>query len=216
MRVTANGETLNDAHLDELIARARATGAREVQVETTSGDQETDRWLTAKGFRPGPEIVAMERTTHHSVEKPVVSAGITLRLFEQRDGEAVHDLLDTAYSSWDSTYRPLDLDSWLSRMTGDAEFDPAFGWVAEDDRGVVGCALFWSSGWLKDLAVAPRARRRGIAEALLRRGLYGLAAAGIGQTGLKVDASNPTGAIPLYEKLGFVVTRREVAWALRL
>jgi len=209
--------SLGEAHLDGLVAAARTTGEHEVQVVTElQMDDRVRKDLAGRGFRPVSEIVTMSRRALEEVTEDRAPYGIVMRRFDPRDAAAVHGLLDVAYPEWDSGYRPVDLASWISTMTGDAEFDPALWWVAEDDRGVAGCALFWSSGWLKDLAVAPHARRRGIAEALLRRGLCGLAEAGVGQTGLKVDASNPTGAIQLYEKLGFVGTRTEVVWELRL
>ena len=66
---------------------------------------------------------------------------------------------------WDERYVPIPHDDWLRWMTGDSDFDPAVWWLAERDGELVGCALHWSSGWLKDLAVResaarPRTRRR--------------------------------------------------------
>ena len=84
---------------------------------------------------------------------------------------AVHALLDQAYGGWDSTYVPLAHGDWLRAMTGDVEFDPSVWWLAERDRVAVGCALWWSSGWLKDVVVRENERARGLGTALIRQGL---------------------------------------------
>jgi hypothetical protein len=67
---------------------------------------------------------------------------------------ALHRLLDDAYRGWGRNYVPMAHDDWVRWMTGDVEFDPAVWWLAERDGVLAGCALHWSSGWLKDLAVA--------------------------------------------------------------
>ena len=101
-------------------------------------------------------------------------------------------------------------------MTGDAEFDPSVWWVAERGGVLVGCSLWWTSGWLKDLVVHVDERGRRLGTALVRRGLAEFARRGVASAGLKVDAANPTGAPQLYERLGFEVERREQVWALSL
>ncbi len=80
-------------------------------------------------------------------------------------------------------------------MTGDPEFDPDVWWLAERDGTLVGCALHWSSGWLKDLAVRDSERGRGLGAALVTTGLAEFARRGKRRVGLKVDAGNPTGAV---------------------
>jgi ribosomal protein S18 acetylase RimI-like enzyme len=90
-------------------------------------------------------------------------------------------------------------------MVGDDDFDASVWWLAESDGELVGCALHWGSGWVKDIAVRESHRRRGLGEALLRQGFAEFARRGVTHVGLKVDAANPTSAIRLYERVGFVV-----------
>jgi ribosomal protein S18 acetylase RimI-like enzyme len=151
----------------------------------------------------------MWRPLDGSEREPGWPAGIAVRTFRPEDAEAVHRLLDEAYRGWDVAYEPLPHDDWVTAMTGDAEFDPTVWWLAERDDVLAGCALHWSSGWLKDLAVREAERGHGLGAALVRRGLAEFARRGADRVGLKVDAANPTGAIRLYERLGFVVERRE-------
>ena len=101
-------------------------------------------------------------------------------------------------------------------MTGDAEFDPAVWFLAERDETLVGCALHWSSGWLKDVAVRESERGRGLGATLVQMGLAEFSRRGCRGVGLKVDAANPTGAVRLYERLGFVTTSRQAVWVATL
>jgi len=55
--------------------------------------------------------------------------------------------------------------------------------------------------WVMDLAVAPRARGRGLGAALLIHAMYGVRAAGLSTIGLTVTDGNP--ARRLYDRMGF-------------
>ena len=74
----------------------------------------------------------------------------------------------------------------------------------------------WRTGFLKDLAVREAERGRGLGAALVQQGLAEFARRGVAAVELKVDAANPTGAVRLYERLGFVLERREAVWASSL
>lgn len=146
----------------------------------------------------------MWRALAAEIPEPALPAGVSVRTFEPADGPAVHALLDEAYLGWDRRYVPLPHAEWMRSMTEDAEFDASVWWLAERDAALVGCALHWSSGWLKDLAVRESERGRGLGAALVCTGLAEFRRRGRARVGLKVDAANPTGARRLYERLGFV------------
>lgn len=57
-------------------------------------------------------------------------------------------------------------------------------------------------------------RRRGVAGALVRRVVHAAAQQGYGKASLYVDASNPTGAVAVYEKAGFAMVRATALWTL--
>ncbi len=68
-------------------------------------------------------------------------------------------------------------------MTGDSEFDASAWFLAERGAELVGCALHWDSGWLKDLAVLESERGRGLGTALVQLGLAEFGARGLGASG---------------------------------
>jgi ribosomal protein S18 acetylase RimI-like enzyme len=93
---------------------------------------------------------------------------------------------------------------WWPSLIGDAEYDPALCFVAADEAGeIVGVAQCWTSAFVKDLAVAPTARRQGLGAALLCQAFHVFRERGAAHLDLKVEADNPTGALRLYRALGF-------------
>jgi len=63
-------------------------------------------------------------------------------------------------------------------------------------------------GWLARLGVRRDQRGQGIATAAITRALSGAQEAGFATAGLDVDTESPTGALRLYERLGFVPVKR--------
>ena len=162
--------------------------------------------LEEAGFVTEGEVWQMVRPVAGEPE-PAWPAGVTVRTYDDpRDAAAVHALLVRAFTG--NTEVVADFEPWHARMTGDPEYDPGWWWLAEREGRLVGVALCWTSGWLKDLAVDPDARGQGIGEALCRHAFHEMDARGIATCGLKVDARNPTGAVRLYRRVGMQVERR--------
>jgi ribosomal protein S18 acetylase RimI-like enzyme len=67
-------------------------------------------------------------------------------------------------------------------------------------------------GWLDSVFTRRPWRRRGLARALIARSLAALRERGMTSAILGVDADNPTGALGLYEGIGFAVESRYTAW----
>jgi len=63
----------------------------------------------------------------------------------------------------------------------------------------VGC----EHGWVEALAVLREHRRKGLGRALLLEGMRALRGRGCTHLMLGVDSQNPTGALGLYESVGF-------------
>ena len=101
-------------------------------------------------------------------------------------------------------------------VVGSRAFRPDWSVLALDETTatVVGAALNcayeqdWQAtgireGYTDQLAVAHTHRGRGIASALLAESMRRFAASGMDAAALGVDAANPSGALRLYEGLGY-------------
>lgn len=126
-------------------------------------------------------------------------AGFSCRTIEPADVQAIHSLMQRG----DMHGSDLPgMAEWWSRLSRDSEFDPALCFVVIDADGRIGgVAQCWTSSFLKDLAVHPECRRRGIGLNLLRHVFGAFRARGAPHLDLKVDAWNGP-AIRLYERAG--------------
>ena len=71
-------------------------------------------------------------------------------------------------------------------------------------------------GWILDIGVLKPQRRQGVGARLMLHGMRVLKDAGMKDATLYVDDMNPTGAIKLYEKVGFAVARKNLTLELKL
>jgi len=85
-------------------------------------------------------------------------------------------------------------------------------WVDEDKNAQTGVG----EGWIEAIGVIPAWRGRGVAEVLLHHTLNAFRAEGLDCAALDVDTQNPTGALRLYEKQGFVAVKKTIIFTKRL
>lgn len=149
--------------------------------------------------------ILMRRSLAAPFPAPAWPEGFHLVPFEDQHALAAHALLVEAYSIGGGGV-PKRFVEWWTAVSTDEEFDPALCLVVLDAEGqMAGFALCWTSSFVKDIAVAPNHRRKGVGEALLLGAFAALRARGHDQVGLKVETDNPSGAQRLYERLGFVI-----------
>jgi mycothiol synthase len=138
--------------------------------------------------------------------------GIEIRPVLERDHRRIFDADVEAF-----------LDHWEPRARDDSDFEATFAfpdldtslwrvaWDGDEVAGSVMNAIFpeenartgVSLGWLEHVSVRKRWRGRGIAKALIASSLHAHRDRGVEFAALGVDGENPTGALALYESLGF-------------
>jgi ribosomal protein S18 acetylase RimI-like enzyme len=216
----ATDPTVGDALLAHVEAQARARSFDHVSATAVPEDAPLYSALQRNGYALEREILRMWRMLDGDLPVAVWADGAAIRAYTDADGERVHALLDEAYAGWDSDYVSRSHEGWLSFMTAHDDFDPAMWFLVEREGELVACALHWKEhqgrGWVKDIVVRESERGRGLGKALLHHGFHEYAARGADRVGLKVDATNPTGAPQLYEQLGFVTDQRLGIWTKRL
>lgn len=97
--------------------------------------------------------------------------------------------------------------AWLEAFENDPECDRHLCFVVEDDVGVVAVAQCWTSAFIRNLVVHPRAHRRGVGLMLLDLVFKAFARRGEGHVDLKVMESNLP-ARRLYERAGMQYLQR--------
>jgi mycothiol synthase len=187
------------------VERARARGDDCLHVVVTTLDQVAISALDAAGFQLEREVWRMWLDLGEPQPPARVPDGVSVRAYRGEDARPLHAFVELAFAV--NNERILPFEEWLRVMTAHDDFDPAFFHLAEADGRLVACALTWKpfdrNGWLKDLAVHPEHRRRGLGAAMNAVAAAAYRAAGVERMGLKVDSDNPTGAPRLYEQLGY-------------
>jgi len=129
---------------------------------------------------------------------------VNLKAFSENQAAEVHALLELAYANGGGSV--ASFDEWWPGLAGDSEYDPNLVFPACNGVGtIVGVAQCWTSAFVKDFVVHPRFRRRGVGRALLLHVFHVFGERGDEAVDLKVQASNPSGALHFYENLGMTI-----------
>lgn len=207
------------AHGRALAASIGETGCFE--TFTDDREQATIALLRSNAYRPVRWFFEMERSPLHDLPEAPLPDGIELR-------EVVPATLRRIFDADSEAFR----DHWGYREWGDAEFEAlaanpdldttlwAVAWDGDEVAGVVETFVFaeenellgLSRAWLEHVSVRRPWRGRGIARALIVESMRRIRARGYAAALLGVDAENPTGAVRLYEGVGFRVIGRGQAW----
>ena len=137
----------------------------------------------------------------------------TLRQIFDAENEAFRD--HWGHKDWSDNQLPrdasnpgTDLSLWRVAWAGDEVAGVVATYIFEEENAALGL----SRGWLERISVRRPWRGEGVATALILEACAGLRERGIAEGALGVDADNPSGALGLYESLGFVQHARATSW----
>jgi ribosomal protein S18 acetylase RimI-like enzyme len=154
-------------------------------------------------------VLRMRRDLPGEMELPRWPHWIALktmsRKLDRKEARAAHAVLEAGF--WEGGGGAPIFRQWWNALRKDDEFDPSLVFLVIDDEGVAGMAQCWTSAFVKDLAVHPRARRQGIGRALMLTTFREFAKRGAAHVDLKVREENEN-AQRLYRSLGMRVVER--------
>lgn len=186
-----------------------------------STDEIATTVYTAAGFAIVRHSFQMRIELLEQPAAPQFPPGLEVRTMRDGEEEAIHRAhMDAFADHWD--FHEQSYVQWR-RWHRDADFfDPSLWLLVLEGEEIAGLALCGQHhsgepdfGWVDVLGVRPAWRRRGLGEALLRKGFRSMYARGFTRIGLGVDAENTSGAVRLYERAGMKQVRRSDTWELR-
>jgi mycothiol synthase len=196
----------------------QAAEARAFSEETEAGHRAL---LDAHGFAPIRWFFVMRRPNLADIPDAPLPDGLELRPVTPDQHRAIFDAEVEAFRDhWSSreqtdedfqltfSREELDTDLWVVAWDGDEVVAVVQNWIWAKENAALGLAR----GWLEHISVRRPWRRRGLGRAITAESLRRLAAAGMADAMLGVDAENPTGALGLYEGLGFELYQRAIAY----
>lgn len=205
------------------IGRERGLPAR-VYMGAPEQDAQGRAMLEAHGFAPVRYFFVMRRPLDQPIAEPQFPPGFTLRHMSRdlADVERWVEMYNLSFiDHWG--FHPLTLERRLHRMA-DPTYRPEqdLVGVAPDGTfaGFCTCAINETDnahsgrkdGWIAVLGTRRGYRKIGLGRALLLAGLHLLKGAGMDTGVLDVDAENPTGALRLYESVGFYVDKSDIVY----
>ncbi len=206
----------------QLAAHQPPQAAKALRIGAAQEECEKRALLLARGYRPERYFVDMVRDLSQPIPRLPLPAGFELRPAQPEHYRAIARALDEAFQDhWG--HRPMqeeDYQAWISGRL----FQPHLWKVAWHGQEVAGMVLNFidpqenerygrKRGYTEDICVRRPFRRQGLARALLAASLHEHKARGMEETCLGVDTDNPSGALGLYEGLGYRTTKRYTLYA---
>jgi mycothiol synthase len=200
------------------------TGARWLSSWPQDDQADAIALYRSEGYSIGRYGFLMLRDLAEPIPELPLPDGLELRPVEPAQHRAIWDADTEAFRDhWKPAVRTeADFDRWFAMP----ELDTSLWRVAWEGGEVVGSvlnlvypdendALGVQRGWLEHVSVRRPWRRRGVASALIVASLAALRDRGLEEAALGVDAENPSGALHVYEALGFRRAKADVMYQKR-
>lgn len=209
------GRGLGYALLGWCEARARASGALQLQQIVTNSDEGANSLFAWNGYRVHHTSWILRMELSDEPPHVTVPQEITIRPYRADDAQATYRLIEDAFNEWPDR-RPTDFEGWSAHVLRHPSFAPWRSRLAFDDGLLVGAALCdeyegQEEGWVQQVATRVTHRRRGIARALLQSVFTAYHTTGRRSVGLSTGSQ--MGALAPYERIGMRVRRTYTAWA---
>ncbi|MEO8470448.1 MAG: GNAT family N-acetyltransferase [Chloroflexota bacterium] len=172
----------------------------------------TRELATRAGYHINGYGIVMIRPLAEPMSETPLPDGIEVRPVRPEDHRAIWDADEEAFQDHrDPTVRTeedfahwfadpdIDTSLWVVAWDGDEVAGSVMNFVYANENARLGV----SRGWLEHISVRRPWRRRGLAAALIARSLLRLRDLGLAEAALGADAENLTGAVQLYESVGF-------------
>jgi len=182
--------------------------------------------LEAHGF----EIVRYGFKMARNLDEPIPDMdfpnGYTLRTATEDDMEGWVDCFNQSFiDHWNPHPTTVEIHKhWLTH----AKYRPELDFIATASDGTIAAFCFcWidpednerknrKDGWVELLGTRRGHRKIGLGKAILLAGMRKLKDEGMNRAVLGVDAQNPTGALGLYESVGFYPDKKGITYSIDL
>lgn len=184
---------------------------------------------TRAGFTPQRWYLDLRRDLAQPLPEVTLDDGLAIEGYRDERSEEIRVTHNESFAvdHWGSS--PIRPDVWAQEVVGRDTFRAGWSFAAVDTGTgrVVGYLISaayeqdwepqgYTEGWTDLVAVRREYRGRGLASALLAAAMRAYAGAGLEYAGLGVDTENPTGALGLYTRLGYVRERSSVLYTKEL
>jgi GNAT superfamily N-acetyltransferase len=210
-----------EAHARALVAADPASGPVVMSADTRETQTGMIGLLRARGYTPVRYWFRMETPDLDHIPDMPLPPGLEIRPAQPEHYRSIWEaMIEAVRDHWGaSESEAQDFEGWLTNPF----FQPDLWVVAWDGDQVAGSILNYIDpdynvdtgrkiGYTEFITVRRPWRRRGLARAMLARSMAVHKAQGMTQTALGVDTDNPSGALNLYQHMGYQVTGQEITY----
>jgi mycothiol synthase len=194
---------------------------RDTDVKLLAGAsvEQTERiaLLEECGFRIERYFLTMVRSLAEPISEPQFPEGFTLRSIQgEQDAQAWVEMFNQTFiDHWN--FLPETVEAFKHKLNN-PEFRPDLSLIviAPDGTFAAFCDCYipnqGDQGWINPLGTKRGFRKKGLARAMLQAIMQRLQAEGMETAMLYVDAENLSGALRLYESVGFTKVNTQIAY----
>ena len=189
------------------------------QTDINDHNQGLAEIIKSLGYEPIRYSIGMSRSLE-DIPGAELPEDLEVRSVEEHDVRKIWDASIEAFRDHWGFSMPKEED--FINYKGSKYFQPDLWQVAWKDDQVVGSVLNYidhdynqkfsrQRGWTEEITTHRDWRRRGIAKVLIVRSMHMHKTKGMTEVALGVDTNNPTGALKLYQSLGY---KKERGWTI--
>ena len=205
---------LNEQRLRKIASEHRTSAVKFFEVYANSKPNHWKSILEAEGYKPSWYLFGMVRSNLQDVPDLPLPEGIEIRPVKQEDLRKIWNSAKEAFRDGREFTEEKWAEQEYNRRNEAATFMPELWQIAWEGDEIIGgvhnyidreenAAFNRKWGHTEQVFVRKPWRKRGIAMALIARSLKILGEQGMIEATLDVDTENSSGALGLYESLGY-------------
>lgn len=193
-----------------------------IRYGVSEGLQYYIRLVEEAGYQIVRYFYQMRRDLSIPAGEPALADGIRLVPWSPELDQQTHAVFNRSFlDHWG--FEPITYERWQTWFSGHPEFRGDCSFLAMDGEQVAAicvCADRYLDertpgsqvGWIRDVGTLREYRGRGLATGLMLASLRAFQQKGYTSAGLGVDTENPSGALRIYERLGFRPARTTIMY----
>lgn len=193
-----------EERLRHVAATHPTNGKAVLGANATSAEPDRQKLLQAVGYQEVFSMLEMQLSTLQHLSMPASLDGFRITNAQRSDYRLLWDAMQEAYHgrAMFQVFSEEDCQAFIDDPTHDPDFE-FVAWDRDTVAGMVFVRVDGDQGIVDECNVRPAYRRRGLATALLIRGLTRLREQDVTSARLHVRKQNETRAQQVYERLGF-------------
>jgi mycothiol synthase len=217
----------NEERLRQIVVQLKESGQLPANtpcvLDNFISESEVDRLhlIEQGGYKAVRYAFQMVRPDLENIPDLPLPSGVEIRPVEQGHLRLIWEASNEAFRDhWGYIPDPWDE---FERFLNSPEFDPNLWRVAWQNDQIAGMVLSFidkdenemygrKRGYTENICVRRPWRRQGLAKALIALSLIAIKEKGMTEAGLGVDAENTSGALHLYESMGYQVVKRSTLY----